>query len=67
MRKGEGTFLLKVLFKKDVIKALVLSMISILISVPCEVFGQGLAKKPRTIVTTDGEVDDQDSFIRMLL
>lgn len=23
--------------------------------------------KPRTIVTTDGEVDDQDSFIRMLL
>ena len=25
------------------------------------------SKKPRTIVTTDGEVDDQDSFIRMLL
>lgn len=23
--------------------------------------------KPRTIVTTDGEVDDMDSFIRMLL
>lgn len=23
--------------------------------------------KPRTVVTTDGEVDDQDSFIRMLL
>src|SRR5438046_4271873 len=23
--------------------------------------------KPRTIVTTDGEVDDQDSFIRLLL
>jgi hypothetical protein len=23
--------------------------------------------KPRTIVTTDGEVDDVDSFIRMLL
>src|SRR5688500_11148612 len=22
---------------------------------------------PRTIITTDGEVDDQDSFIRMLL
>src|SRR5262245_43993065 len=25
------------------------------------------AEKPRTIVTTDGEVDDQDSFIRLLL
>lgn len=24
-------------------------------------------QKPRTIITTDGEVDDQDSFIRMLL
>src|SRR5690348_2734954 len=24
-------------------------------------------RKPRTIVTTDGEVDDQDSFIRLLL
>ena len=23
--------------------------------------------KPRTIVTTDGEIDDVDSFIRMLL
>lgn len=25
------------------------------------------AERPRTIVTTDGEVDDQDSFIRLLL
>lgn len=25
------------------------------------------SKKPRTIVTTDGEIDDVDSFIRMLL
>ena len=25
------------------------------------------AGKPRTIVTTDGEVDDQDSFVRLLL
>jgi len=25
------------------------------------------AEKPRTIITTDGEVDDMDSFIRMLL
>lgn len=30
-------------------------------------FAQGTFSKPRTIVTTDGEVDDQDSFIRMLL
>ncbi len=28
---------------------------------------QSHSAKPRTIVTTDGEVDDQDSFIRMLL
>src|SRR5689334_9539805 len=27
----------------------------------------GYAQTPRTIVTTDGEVDDQDSFIRLLL
>ena len=25
------------------------------------------SKKPRTIITTDGEIDDVDSFIRMLL
>ena len=25
------------------------------------------SSKPRTIVTTDGELDDVDSFIRMLL
>lgn len=28
---------------------------------------QNHAEKPRTIVTTDGEIDDVDSFIRMLL
>jgi hypothetical protein len=28
---------------------------------------QTTSSKPRTIVTTDGEVDDQDSFIRLLL
>ena len=28
---------------------------------------QPKAARPRTIVTTDGEVDDQDSFIRLLL
>jgi hypothetical protein len=31
------------------------------------IFAQSKTTKPRTIVTTDGEVDDQDSFIRMLL
>lgn len=30
-------------------------------------YGQKAAEKQRTIVTTDGEVDDQDSFIRLLL
>ena len=28
---------------------------------------QGAATKPRTIITTDGEIDDVDSYIRMLL
>lgn len=28
---------------------------------------QSKSAKPRTVVTTDGEVDDQDSFIRLLL
>lgn len=27
----------------------------------------GLSSRPRTIITTDGEIDDVDSFIRMLL
>lgn len=31
------------------------------------VLAQGGLNKPRTIVTTDGEIDDVDSFIRMLL
>ncbi len=30
-------------------------------------YAQPHTSKPRTIVTTDGEVDDQDSFIRLLL
>lgn len=33
----------------------------------CAQVQQPVVKKPKTIVTTDGEVDDQDSFIRMLL
>ncbi|MFY7910299.1 MAG: nucleoside hydrolase-like domain-containing protein, partial [Emticicia sp.] len=38
-----------------------LSLLLILISL------LGFSQKPRTIVTTDGEIDDVDSFIRMLL
>ena len=30
-------------------------------------YAQNSSEKPRTIVTTDGEIDDVDSFIRMLL
>lgn len=30
-------------------------------------YAQTYSEKPRTIVTTDGEIDDVDSFIRMLL
>ncbi|HDZ13467.1 MAG TPA: DUF1593 domain-containing protein [Pricia sp.] len=30
-------------------------------------YAQNAPEKPRTIVTTDGEIDDVDSFIRMLL
>jgi hypothetical protein len=30
-------------------------------------FSQSVTSRPRTIVTTDGEVDDQDSFMRLLL
>lgn len=37
------------------------------ISNDCKSPAQPETKKPRTIVTTDGEVDDMDSFIRMLL
>lgn len=32
-----------------------------------DVVDNGNRKKPRTIITTDGEVDDQDTYIRMLL
>ncbi|HET9825405.1 MAG TPA: nucleoside hydrolase-like domain-containing protein, partial [Chitinophagaceae bacterium] len=31
------------------------------------IFSQGAVVRPRTVVTTDGEVDDQDSFMRLLL
>ncbi|HTF20466.1 MAG TPA: DUF1593 domain-containing protein [Chryseolinea sp.] len=39
----------------------------LIVSVLLEVTAQAEERKARTIVTTDGEVDDQDSFIRMLL
>jgi hypothetical protein len=32
-----------------------------------EVFAESKSEKPRTIVTTDGEMDDMDSLIRLLL
>lgn len=40
---------------------------AILLVAPLFITGQTLNDKPRTIVTTDGEIDDVDSFIRMLL
>jgi len=41
-------------------------LISLMSVIPLSGITQSRSK-PRTIVTTDGEVDDQDSFIRMLL
>jgi hypothetical protein len=38
-----------------------------LIMLADNVFSQSKTLRPRTIVTTDGEVDDQDSFMRLLL
>jgi hypothetical protein len=48
------------------IKRFAYAIICVLFSVPI-LFAQQKNVKPRTIVTTDGEVDDQDSFIRLLL
>lgn len=39
----------------------------LLVPVSCESNGNGEQPKPRTIVTSDGEIDDFDSFIRFLL
>ena len=49
--------------KKLIISILILCIYSINI----DAIGQETRAKVRTVVTTDGEVDDQDSFIRMLL
>lgn len=43
------------------------SVLMCLIISTCQVNAQIKKSKPRTIITTDGEVDDQDSFIRFLL
>jgi Protein of unknown function (DUF1593) len=42
-------------------------LFAILISILSISYAQKTVSKPRTIVTTDGELDDVDSFIRMLL
>lgn len=39
----------------------------ILAMIPANLLAQKVNNKPRTIITTDGEIDDIDSFIRMLL
>ena len=52
--------------KRLTFPALSIAMLFV-VSGSCFVLAQSPSAKPRTIVTTDGEVDDQDSFIRMLL
>jgi Protein of unknown function (DUF1593) len=42
-------------------------MIACLLVHACTVMAQTTNAKPRTIITTDGEIDDVDSYIRMLL
>ncbi|HEY5824723.1 MAG TPA: nucleoside hydrolase-like domain-containing protein [Cyclobacteriaceae bacterium] len=44
-----------------------LYLLIVLLQIATPGVGQSQSLKPRTVVTTDGEVDDQDSFIRMLL
>jgi hypothetical protein len=48
-------------------KALFLVLLWLLTTSSSEIKAQNNLEKPRTIVTTDGEIDDVDSFIRMLL
>jgi len=49
-------------------KKIVIAALSILALLGCNEAPQAdSGSKPRTIITTDGEVDDMDSFIRMLL
>jgi hypothetical protein len=58
---------LKVSLKLRMRNVFIISLLIAVISSQFEASGQAVTKKSRTIVTTDGEVDDQDSFIRMLL
>lgn len=48
-------------------KNLLLILSWLLITTFNDIIAQNKLEKPRTIVTTDGEIDDVDSFIRMLL
>jgi hypothetical protein len=57
---------LKEMKEMNCFKYLIITIVSILMLLPGEA-GAQTGRKARTIVTTDGEVDDQDSFIRMLL
>jgi hypothetical protein len=45
----------------------ILALLILILFVHIDVEGQKNNLKPRTIVTTDGEIDDVDSYIRMLL
>ena len=47
-------------------KRVVVLLVTILMTINA-IVAQKKSSKPRTIVTTDGEIDDVDSFIRMLL
>ncbi|MCJ8164065.1 DUF1593 domain-containing protein [Pontibacter sp. E15-1] len=49
------------------ISTLLVLMVTLWAGAPLAATAQAVAGKPRTIITTDGEVDDVDSFIRMLL
>jgi hypothetical protein len=51
----------------DLMKKIVICILTTLCIASTAGIAQTRNSKPRTIVTTDGEVDDQDSFIRLLL
>src|SRR5918993_1912905 len=48
-------------------RLLSMSFFVLVIAITSPVIAQPTTGRARTIVTTDGEVDDQDSFIRLLL
>jgi hypothetical protein len=49
------------------IRSVLFVLLAILIGASPAATAQSTTAKPRTIVTTDGEVDDVDSFVRLLL